>query len=164
MLIFNGTFEYSIQTIELMITRFLLLAFLWFCIPHLTAQQWHNDLKVGLKLAAMQNKKVLLFFSVSEHCDACDELERSIFKSPDFLAFANDNFVLVKLNFSNAEEDLSKEQLEKNLLIVEKYNKDGFFPHVVVLNKDGNISSKMDVYSRETPADYLALLRRKMKS
>jgi len=53
-----------------------------------------------------------------------------VFKSPEFLAFADDNYVMVKIDFSYQQDD--KEQLQKNLLIVEKYNKDGFFPHVVV--------------------------------
>ncbi len=35
------------------------------------AQQWQNDLQIGLKEAAQQNKKVLLFFSVPERCDVC---------------------------------------------------------------------------------------------
>ena len=147
-----------------MTTRLFILAFLWVGIPTCTAQQWQNDLQVGLKEAASQNKKVLLFFSVPERCDACNKLERNIFKSPEFIEFANENYVLVKIDFSYEAEELSKDQLEKNLLIVEKYNKDGFFPHVVVLNKDAKIANKVGVYTRETPQQYLSLLRNSSKS
>ena len=147
-----------------MTTRLFILAFLWVGIPTCTAQQWQNDLQVGLKEAASQNKKVLLFFSVPERCDACNKLERNIFKSPEFIEFANENYVLVKIDFSYEAEELSKDQLEKNLLIVEKYNKDGFFPHVVVLNKDAKITNKVGVYTRETPQQYLSLLRNSSKS
>jgi thioredoxin-related protein len=128
------------------------------------AQQWQNDLQIGLKEAAQQNKKVLLFFSVPERCESCNNLERNIFKSPEFIEFASENYVLVKIDFSYDAQELTKAQLEKNLLIVEKYNKDGFFPHVVVLNKDAKITSKVDVYTRETPQQYLSLLRRNSKS
>jgi len=128
------------------------------------AQQWQNDLQIGLKEAAQQNKKVLLFFSVPERCDACNKLERNIFKSPEFIEFASENYVLVKIDFSYEAEELTKDQLEKNLLIVEKYNKDGFFPHVVVLNKDAKINHKVGVYSRETPQQYLSMLRNNSKS
>ena len=147
-----------------MTTRLFILALLWACVPTCTAQQWQNDLQVGLKEAAQQNKKVLLFFSVPERCDACNKLERNIFKSPEFIEFASENYVLVKIDFSYEVEELSKDQLEKNLLIVEKYNKDGFFPHVVVLNKDAKITNKVGVYTRETPQQYLSQLRSSSKS
>ena len=135
-----------------------------FSILNCNAQQWQNDLDMGLKAAAQQNKKVLLFFSVPEHCDTCVKLEKKIFQSPEFLAFAESNYVLVKIDFSYQSEDLSKEQLEKNLLIVEKYNKDGFFPHVVVLNTAAKITLKTSVYNNETPQEYLSLLKKNTKS
>ena len=128
------------------------------------AQQWQSDLQIGLKEAAQQNKKVLLFFSVPEHCDTCVKLEKKVFQSPEFLAFAEANYVLVKIDFSYQSEDLSKAQLEKNLLIVEKYNKDGFFPHVVVLNAAAKITLKTSVYNNETPQEYLSLLKKNIKS
>jgi len=135
-----------------------------FSILNCSAQQWQKDLDLGLKAAAQQNKKVLLFFSVPEHCDTCVKLEKKIFQSPEFLAFAESNYVLVKIDFSYQSEDLSKEQLEKNLLIVEKYNKDGFFPHVVVLNTAAKITLKTSVYNNETPQEYLSLLKKNTKS
>jgi thioredoxin-related protein len=147
-----------------MIKRLFLLVFLLFFLPKSKAQQWQNDLQIGLKEAAQQNKKVLLFFSVPERCESCNKLERNIFKSPEFIEFASENYVLVKIDFSYDAQELTKAQLEKNLLIVEKYNKDGFFPHVVVLNKDAKITNKVDVYNRETPQQYLSLLRRNSKS
>ena len=135
-----------------------------FSILNCSAQQWQKDLDLGLKAAAQQNKKVLLFFSVPEHCDTCVKLEKKIFQSPEFLTFAEANYVLVKIDFSYQSEDLSKEQLEKNLLIVEKYNKDGFFPHVVVLNTPAKITLKTSVYNNETPQEYLSLLKKNTKS
>lgn len=129
-----------------------------------SAQQWQKDLEIGLKTATQQNKKVLLFFSVPEHCDTCVKLEKKVFQSPEFLTFAEANYVLVKIDFSYQSEDLSKEQLEKNLLIVEKYNKDGFFPHVVVLNTTAKIAGKASVYENETPQEYVSLLKKITKS
>jgi thioredoxin-related protein len=142
---------------------FLLIVLLCF-LPESYAQQWHTDLQHGLKEAGQQNKKVLLFFSVPERCDVCNKLEQNIFKSPEFIEFAIENYVLVKIDFSYEAQELTKDQLEKNLLIVEKYNKDGFFPHVVVLNKEAKIIKKMEVYTSETPEQYLSLLKSNLKS
>lgn len=128
------------------------------------AQRWQNDLNAGLKEAGRLNKKVLLFFSVSQRCESCQKLEENIFKSPEFQSYAEEHFVLVKVDFSYDAADLSKEQLERNLLIVEKYNKDGFFPHVVVLNKDARIMHKVGVYGRETPKQYISLLNQNNRS
>jgi thioredoxin-related protein len=147
-----------------MIKRLFLLIVLLFFLPKSNAQQWHSDLQFGLKEAAQQNKKVLLFFSVPERCDVCNKLEQNIFKSPEFIEFASENYVLVKIDFSYEVQELTKDQLEKNLLIVEKYNKDGFFPHVVVLNKEAKITKKMEVYTSETPEQYLSLLQKMTKS
>jgi thioredoxin-related protein len=142
----------------------ILTALFFGCVFNGMAQQWEKDLDVGLKEAVHQNKKVLLFFSVPEHCDTCVKLEQNIFKSPEFLAFADDYYVLVKVDFSYEQEGLSKDQLQKNLLIVEKYNKDGFFPHVVVLNAAAKIALKTEVYNNETPQEYLSLLKKNTKS
>ena len=147
-----------------MIKRLFLLTLLLCFLPKSYAQQWHTDLQLGLKEAAQQNKKVLLFFSVPERCEACNKLEQNIFKSPEFIEFASENYVLVKIDFSYEVQELTKDQLEKNLLIVEKYNKDGFFPHVVVLNKEAKITKKMEVYTSETPEQYLSLLQKMTKS
>jgi len=126
---------------------------------HCSAQNWKKDLPSAIKEAAQENKKVLLFFSVPEYCDTCQKLERNIFKSEEFQSYASDKYVLVKIDFSNQAQDLSPEIKEQNLLIVEKYNKDGFFPFVVVLNKDSKIIGKMGVYKNETPTQYMSLLQ-----
>jgi len=116
------------------------------------AQNWQYDLNKALKDAAVQNKNVLLFFSVQEQCSTCLTLEKNIFSSVEFQNFATNHYVLVKIDFSdNAKEE--------NLLIVEKYNKDGFFPWVVVLNRDSKIIGKIGIYKNETPMQYLNLLQ-----
>lgn len=135
-----------------------------FSIFNASAQQWQTDLDRGLREAATQNKKVLLFFSVPEHCDSCLKLEQKVFKSPEFLTYAQENYVLVKIDFASQDASQSREQLQKNLLIVEKYNKDGFFPHVVVLNKEAKITGSTGAYRDETPEQFLSILRKNTRS
>jgi len=128
------------------------------------AQQWMTDLDKALSKAAKENKKVLLFFSVPEHCESCKQLEQQVFQSDAFLSYAVENYILVKIDFSNNSGNLTESQREKNLLIVEKYNKDGFFPYVVVLNKDAKIIGKNGVYKNESPQQFIALLQNTNKS
>lgn len=124
------------------------------------SQVWNNDIDEAVKEALKTNKKVLLFFSVSEQCDNCMSLEKNVFKTDEFSKFANINYVLVKIDFSHKpNESLTEEMVEKNLLIVEKYNKDGFFPLVVLLNKNARILGKTGIYKQETPLQFINLLQ-----
>lgn len=138
------------------------LSFLFFisAICNCAAQNWQNNLNKAIQEASQQNKKVLLFFSVPEYCDSCIKLEKNIFKSEAFLKYANQNYILVKIDFSNKSNVESSELMAENLLIVEKYNKDGFFPLVVLLNKDSKVVGKTGVYKNETPEQYLSMLQK----
>jgi len=124
------------------------------------SQIWNNNIDEAVKEASKTNKKVLLFFSVSEQCDNCISLEKNVFKTEEFNVFANTNYILVKIDFSHKPADgLTEEMIEKNLLIVEKYNKDGFFPLVVLLNKNARVLGKTGIYKQETPSQFINLLQ-----
>jgi thioredoxin-related protein len=124
------------------------------------SQDWKSNLNEAFKEAGASGKNVLLFFSTTQDCERCVALEKRVLKSPEFLDYAKDNFVLVKEDFSleNAKD------LEENLLIVEKYNKDGFFPLVVVINKNAKVLGQIGAYNNENPQQYLAKLQSIKKS
>ena len=124
------------------------------------SQLWKTDLKDAFKEASVSGKEVLLFFSVSETCPTCDKLEETVFQSTDFKNFASENYILVKQDFNSGKSD----NLEENLLIVEKYNKDGFFPLVVVINKNTKVLGQIGVYNDESPTEYVAKLQSFRKS
>ena len=120
------------------------------------SQEWQTDLKKALQEANSSNKKVLLYFSVPEFCDSCQMLEKNVFSSEEFKSFAAENYVLTKADFSNAG---NPELMEENLLIVEKYNKDGFFPLVVLMDKTARVLGKTGAYNDENAAAYIKLLK-----
>jgi len=118
------------------------------------AQEWKNNLNDAVREASASGKNVLLFFSVTEHCHSCEKLNENVLESTEFLDYAKSNYILVKQDFG--ADNL--ENMEENLLIVEKYNKDGFFPLVVIINKNAKIVGQIGAYKEETPAQYVALL------
>lgn len=120
------------------------------------SQQWSNDLAASLKRAAQQDKKVLLYFSVPEAFNVCEQLEKNIWESVEFKDYSREKFILVKPDF---KESASFETKAENLLIVEKYNKDGFFPLVVILDKNAKVLGKTGLYNDETPQEYITLLQ-----
>lgn len=136
-----------------------LVLFVFFTGVVVHAQNWNTNISSAIKEASQKNKKILIFFTVDNQCENCTKLEQNIFKSDDFIAFANENYNLVKIKFGyNSASNLSEEEVKQNLLIVEKYNKDGFFPLVVVLNKEAKKLGNIGVYKNETPSQYIALL------
>lgn len=122
----------------------------------LNGQEFVNDLDVALKEAREQDKKIILLFSTDEACAVCQDLEENVFQSDEFKAYAKDHYIVVKPNFQGSAPIETKTD---NLLIVEKYNKDGFFPHVVVLDKSAKVLVKMAVYNNEPTMAYLKLLQ-----
>ena len=119
------------------------------------AQEWKSNLNDGFREASASGKNVLLFFSNSLDCERCAKLDKNVLQSVEFKDYAKDNFVLVKQDFGLANAG----NLEENLLILEKYNKDGFFPLVVILNKSAKVLGQVGAYNNETPAQYLARLQ-----
>lgn len=121
----------------------------------LSAQTWKTDLNEALREAGGSGKNVLLFFSVSDACDICRRLDHDIFQSQEFLDYAKDNLVLVKLDFKNQASHDKADQL----LIVEKYNKDGFFPWVVIVNANQKVVGKLPMYEDQNIRQYLSQIK-----
>lgn len=118
------------------------------------SQEWKSNLNEALKEASASGKEVLLFFSVPDNCESCANLDKKVLQSAEFQSFADENFILVKQDFQS-----NNSNLEENLLIVEKYNKDGFFPLLVMINKNAKIVGQLGTYNDETPQQYIAKLR-----
>lgn len=119
------------------------------------AQEWKSDLNDAIKEASVSGKNVLLFFSVAQDCERCTSLDKTVLQSTAFKDFARDNYILVKQDFNQN----NPKKIEENLLIVEKYNKDGFFPLVVILNQNAKVLGQIGAYNNESPQQYVARLQ-----
>lgn len=122
----------------------------------LSGQQWNASLEKALKEASASDQKVLLYFSVHEACQICRELEEKVFASEEFQAFTSGRYVLARPDFKETD---SFEEKAGKLIIVEKYNKDGFFPLVVILDKNSRVLGKTGVYKGETAGEYINVLK-----
>ena len=120
-------------------------------------QHWHKNLDDAIAEAGSRRLNILLLFSVPTACDVCADLEKKVMMTPEFRAYAAAHFVLVKPDFSGAAP---YEEKADNLLIVEKYDKDGFFPWVVILDASGRIVGKTGAYDGENPDEYISKLNK----
>lgn len=89
-----------------MLSRFVtcLLALIWLTSLSASASAaddsiWMQDLQPALQAAAAQGKDVLVDFTGSDWCKWCVRLDEEVFSKSEFLDYARENFVLVKLDF-----------------------------------------------------------------
>jgi thioredoxin-related protein len=123
------------------------------------SQEWKTNFEVTKTEAAKQNKNILLVFSGSDWCGPCIKLDRDIWKSSEFMDYAKSNLILERADFPKKKQNqLSPEIKKLNQNLAEKYNKDGMFPLVVVLDKNGKVLGKTG-YKKVSPTEYIALLK-----
>lgn len=107
------------------------------------SQEWQHNLSDAEKEAAVQNKNILLVFSGSDWCGPCIKLDKIVWQSDVFKAESKKHWVLVKADFPKKKANsLSPELAENNEKLAEIYNKEGNFPLVVLLDKNGKVIGK----------------------
>ena len=122
------------------------------------AQEWQTDLTSAKKLASEQDLAIILVFQGSDRCAPCIKLDREIWSSDTFKSYARDHFVMLKADFPKKKGNaLPLEQQEKNKALAAQYNQNGYFPYVVVMNKDGNVLGTTS-YKKMDPTEYIQLL------
>jgi len=136
----------------------ILIVFFSFFLTSLHAQDWVTDYDEAIKLASEKNRNIVLVFQGSDWCAPCIKLEREIWTSEEFKAFATDHFIMLKADFPRKKANqLEKAQQEKNNKLAEKYNKVGNFPFIVLIDKNGKVIGETG-YQKITPKEYISIL------
>jgi len=119
------------------------------------AQNWQTDFEQAKIIAAKENRKIIMVFQGSDWCAPCMKLDREIWSSDEFRSYANDHFVMLKVDFPRKKASaLTPEQQEKNNKLAERYNKQGFFPFVVVFDAQGHQLGETG-YKKMAPDEYI---------
>lgn len=138
-----------------------LLLFILFAISStmsLFGQDWQTDFEQAKKIAGEKNQPIVLVFQGSDWCAPCMKLDKEIWSSDEFKAYAKDHFVMLKADFPRKKANtLSEEQQKKNNRLAEKYNLNGYFPYVVVLDKNGKVLGETG-YEKTTVTEYIKIL------
>lgn len=122
------------------------------------AQNWNTNFEEAKKIASEQNKNIIIVFSGSDWCAPCIKLDKNIWQSEAFKKEANQEWILIKANFPRKKaNELPKEQTEHNRKLAEKYNNEGSFPLVVVLDKNGKVLGKMG-FKNVSPEEYIKMI------
>jgi thioredoxin-related protein len=122
------------------------------------AQNWLTDFEQAKKTASELDKNIIIVFSGSDWCAPCIKLDKNIWQSESFKNEAAKDWVLIKANFPRKKaNELSKEQTEHNRKLAEKYNIEGSFPLVVILDKNGKLLGKMG-FKNVSPEEYIKMI------
>jgi thioredoxin-related protein len=138
----------------------LILTVCWLA-AQASAAEWLTDLPKALDKAKAEKKMVLMDFTGSDWCPPCKALHKTVLTSPEFEKFANDNLILVEVDFPN-EKPQTEELKASNKALSKKYEVEGF-PTVIVLDAVGNQLSKKVGYSGQRAKAFIADLEKLKK-
>lgn len=120
------------------------------------AQNWTTDFEAAKEQAKRENKPIVLSFQGSDWCAPCMKLERTIWHSQEFIDHGAKHYILVKADFPRKKKNaLPKEVAEANAMLAERYNQQGFFPLVVILDNAGKKLGELG-YENITAQEYVA--------
>lgn len=98
---------------------------------------WMTDFEAAQEKAAAEQKPLLLDFTGSDWCGWCIKLDKEVFSQSAFKEYADDNLVLVELDFPRNKPQ-SDELKAQNKALAEKYEIRGF-PTILVLSPEGEL-------------------------
>jgi thiol:disulfide interchange protein len=99
-----------------------------------------KDINAAVAEAARSGKRVLLEVG-GEWCIWCHRLDAFWEQNPDIAKLLDDNFVMVKINFSPDNE---------NQAVLSRYPEIPGYPHFFVLDADGSLLHSQDTGKLET--------------
>lgn len=119
------------------------------------AQDWHIDFTKAAEIARQKNVPIVLVFQGSDWCAPCIKLDRAVWSTKEFKTYAQDHYVMLKADFPRRKSNtLSPEQMNKNKALAEKYNRNGIFPLVVVMDHTGKVLGETS-YKKVSTKDYI---------
>lgn len=121
---------------------------------------WKNNYNKCLADAKAKNVPVLMVFSGSDWCKPCIKLREKILISPVFSEWVKTHVVCLSLDFPSLKKNaLSLEQQKHNDALAEKYNSNGVFPLVMLIDANEKVLGFLN-YLDVSPEEYIAELEK----
>ena len=77
-----------------------------------TDKLWFTDVDRALMASQNTGKSIFVFFTGKDWCSWCRKLDRQILVEKDFIDYANENLILLELDFPKGKRDLPQRQIE----------------------------------------------------
>jgi thioredoxin-related protein len=118
--------------------------------------KWETNLETAMQKAKQENKAVLVNFTGSDWCIWCQRLSNEVFTKSEFEKFADDNLILVKIDFPRNIEQSAETKMYNNQL-AQRFGIQGF-PTVLLFNSQGRMVLQTG-YQEGGPVAYVNSLK-----
>lgn len=99
---------------------------------------WQSSFKQAVMRAKAEKKPVLIYFTGSDWCGPCKRLDKELFQTEKFKAFADKNLVLYKADYPINVDLVSPENKVTNSELSKRYSQKSF-PTMIVINSKGEV-------------------------
>ncbi|MDD3801316.1 MAG: thioredoxin family protein [Desulfuromonas sp.] len=138
----------------------LLIALLLFPSMVLSAPLWLEDSDRAFNQAREQQRPVLMYFTGSDWCHWCIQLNKNVLSQPEFADFAAKELVLLKVDFPKRLPQ-SATQARRNDQLARQYRVRGF-PTLLLFNAAGDKIATTG-FRPGSAADYVTHLQELLK-
>lgn len=120
-----------------------------------TEAKWLTSLPEAAAQASKEHKLVLMDFTGSDWCEACMELEKTVFSTPEFSRYASSNLILMRVDFPIHDQPAALNKA--NDALKEKYKIDGY-PTLLLVKPNGKKVWENSGYDYAAPSKFIAML------
>lgn len=121
--------------------------------------QWVEDWSKAQEVSSEQQKPILLVFTGSDWCRNCMKLEASVLESSTFQGYLSEAVIPFRVDFPRSKKNQPEESIVlMRAEIAEKYNPEGSFPKMVLIDAEGEILFQSS-YLGEDPQLYIPPLQ-----
>lgn len=122
--------------------------------------EWSTDYKATEARAREEKKKILIYFSGSDWCTYCKQLEGSMLNKKDFCDFASQQILLYNADFPRKKKHEQDAALKtRNEELQTRYNPKKEYPALVLIDADGNELKRWDGYQQISTSQFIQDLR-----
>jgi len=115
---------------------------------------WITSVEKAQEIAAENNQVIFAFFTGKEWCGWCKKLDREVLTKEAFINYANENLVMLELDFPRGRRDLPQSQID----LSRKFKVEGY-PTVILMDADANFINRTG-YQGMNPEAYIKHIER----
>jgi len=115
---------------------------------------WTTDLDAAKELAVAQKAPIMLFFTGSDWCKYCKEMQEDVFSKQEWKDWAQKKIILIYLDFPKDASKMSQELIARNEDIQKRFNVESF-PTFILLDSNGKYMSAVPLEKSNTPESFI---------
>lgn len=125
------------------------------------SSDWLTNWTEAKKIAASENKPILMDFTGSDWCSWCIKLNKEVFSTNEFKNYAKDNLILFEADFPRNKKQ-TDEVKNQNKLLMKQYDAQGY-PTVLLVDSTGKVILRTG-YAPGGPVKYIETLKSAIKT